>query len=89
FTPDGKQVWVSNAGSNAVTVFDAAARQLVATIEVGEVPVGIVITPDGRRAFVANTSANQVTVLDVASRKILHTFSTGKEPDGMAWAASP
>ena len=69
-------------------MFDAASRKLLATVDVGAVPVGIVITPDGRRAFVANTNANQVTVIEVASRKILRTFSTGTEPDGMAWAAA-
>ena len=87
FTPDGKQVWVSNARSNSVSVFDARTRQLLGTIEVGAVPVGIQMTPDGR-AFIANTNSNQVTVFDVAARKVLRTFSTGNEPDGMAWAGS-
>jgi YVTN family beta-propeller protein len=68
-----------------VTVFDARRRQLLATIEVGAVPVGILMTPDGKRAFVANTNANQVTVIDVPARKVLRTFTTGTEPDGMAW----
>jgi YVTN family beta-propeller protein len=86
FTPDGKEVLVSNARSNTVTVFDAAARKLVATIEVGAVPVGIQMSPDGKRAFVANTNANQVSVLDVPGRKVLRAFATGTEPDGMAWA---
>ena len=86
FTPNGKEVFVSNARSNSVTVFDAATRRLVATIEVGAVPVGIQMTPDGKRAFVANTNDNKVSVLDVPGRKVLRTFETGREPDGMAWA---
>ena len=63
-----------------------ATRQLLDTVKVGAVPVGILMTPDGQRAFVANTNANQVSVIDVAERKVLRTFSTGNEPDGMAWA---
>lgn len=86
FTPDGKQVLVSNAQSNKVAIFDAKARRQVGEIAVGAVPVGILITPDGRRAFVANTNANQVTVIDLSSRQVVKTFSTGTEPDGMAWA---
>ncbi len=86
FTLDGSQAWVSNARSNSVTVFDAATRQLLDTIEVGAVPVGILMTPDGRRAFVANTNDNKVTVIDVSSRKVTTTFAPGTEPDGMAWA---
>jgi len=86
FTPDGKQVLVSNAQSNQVAIFDAASRKLVGEVAVGAVPVGILITPDGRRAFVANTNANQVTVIDLNSRQVVKTFTTGTEPDGMAWA---
>jgi YVTN family beta-propeller protein len=69
-----------------VTVFEAASRKPLGSIEVGTVPVGILITPDGKRAYVANTNANQVTAIDVAARRVLGTFSTGTEPDGMAWA---
>ncbi len=86
FTPNGKQVWVSNATSNTVSVFDAASRELLGTIEVGQVPVGIQMTPNGKRAFIANTNANLITVFDVPARKVLRTFATGTEPDGMAWA---
>jgi YVTN family beta-propeller protein len=86
FTPDGKQVLVSNAQSNQVAIFDAASRKQVGAVAVGAVPVGILITPDGRRAFVANTNANQVTVIDLNSRQVVKTFTTGTEPDGMAWA---
>ena len=70
--------------SDAVTVFDARTRLLLATIPVGAAPVGIQMTPDGKRAYVANTNADLVTVFDVPARKVLATFTTGNEPDGMA-----
>jgi YVTN family beta-propeller protein len=38
FTPDGKRVYVANAGSNTVSAIDTATRQEVARITVGEVP---------------------------------------------------
>lgn len=88
FTPDGKQVWVSNARSNSVSVFDAASRKPLGKVEVGAVPVGIQMAPDGKLAFVANTNANQITVIDVPAQKVLRTFATGAEPDGMAWATA-
>ena len=37
-TPDGKSVYVANAGSNSVSVIDAASRKEVARIPVGQVP---------------------------------------------------
>jgi YVTN family beta-propeller protein len=37
-TPDGKSVYVANAGSNSVSVLDTASRKEVARIPVGQVP---------------------------------------------------
>ncbi len=72
-----------------MTIFGVADRVLEATLEVGAVPVGILITPDGTRALVANTRADRVTVFDVGTRERIETFTTGTEPDGMAWRAAP
>lgn len=38
FTPDGKSLYVANAGSNSVSVIDAATRREVTRIPVGQVP---------------------------------------------------
>ena len=38
FTPDGKYLYVSNAGLRSVSVIDAPAKKLVKVIPVGEVP---------------------------------------------------
>ncbi|WP_421786284.1 YncE family protein [Hyphobacterium sp.] len=86
FTPDGSEVFVSNATTGTVAVFHAESRELLASIEVGAVPIGILISPDGERAFVANTQDDFVTVIDVASRTVIDRIETGDEPDGMAWA---
>jgi YVTN family beta-propeller protein len=56
FTPVGDQAWVSNARSNAVAVFEARTRKLLDTVDVGVMPIGILMEPDGRRAYVANTN---------------------------------
>jgi len=38
FTPDGKQIYISNAAAMSVTAIDTDARKVVAVIPVGEVP---------------------------------------------------
>ena len=86
FTPDGNEVWVSNANSNNVAVFDAATHALLATVEVGAIPVGLLMEPNGERVFVANTQDDFVTVIDRESREVTGRIETGDEPDGMAWA---
>jgi YVTN family beta-propeller protein len=38
FTPDGAQLYVSNAGARSVSVIDTAGMKLMTTVRVGEVP---------------------------------------------------
>jgi len=38
FTPDGRQLYVSNAAARSVSVIDTTAMKLVAVVPVGEVP---------------------------------------------------
>jgi YVTN family beta-propeller protein len=46
FTPDGKQIYVSNAAGNSVTAIDTAGMKINAVIPVGQAPkrVGTVVT---------------------------------------------
>jgi YVTN family beta-propeller protein len=46
FTPDGRQIYVSNAANNSVTAIDTAAMTINAVIPVGQAPkrVGTVVT---------------------------------------------
>lgn len=46
-TPDSDELWVVNAASNDVSVIGLGSGRLVAHIEVGGNPRGIVIAPDG------------------------------------------
>jgi YVTN family beta-propeller protein len=87
FTPDGTQVWVTNPASNQATVFDARARELLASLTLSKSPSGVYISSDGRRAYITNANANELTFIDVASRKILSAMPIGTDPDGVAWSA--
>jgi YVTN family beta-propeller protein len=87
FTPDGSQVWVTNSGSGETTVFDARARELLASITTSKDPSGVSISPDGRRAYVTNSATNVLTFVDVATRKVLDTMAIGTDPDGIAWSS--
>jgi YVTN family beta-propeller protein len=87
FTPDGAQVWVTNPSSNQATVFDARARELIATLTLAKSPSGVFMSSDGRHAYITNANANELTFIEVASRKILGTMPIGTDPDGVAWSA--
>jgi phospholipase C len=86
-TPDGSQVWVTESGSNTVSVIPTATNQLTSTVIVGIYPHGIAITPDGTRAYVANTGPNTgragsktVSVVDVKGLTETGTIKVGEAP---------
>ncbi len=88
-TPDGTEVWVTNSGTNTVSVISTATNTIITPtgIVVGIYPHGIAITPDGTTAYVANTGPNTgpggsetVSVVDVASQAVTETITVGEAP---------
>jgi phospholipase C len=86
-TPDGSEVWVTESGTNTVSVISTSTTKIVNTVVVGIYPHGIAITPDGKTAYVANTGPNTgpggsqtVSVLDVASQAETGTIDVGEAP---------
>jgi YVTN family beta-propeller protein len=67
-SPDGKEVWVANAGDGTVSVIDLAAKKVTATLAVN-VPGAnrLKFTPDGKLVLVTPGSA--LVILDAATRK--------------------
>jgi YVTN family beta-propeller protein len=86
FTLDGKLVLISDLGSNALLILDAASRKEVKRINLGKQPEGILIAPDGAHAYVAVAGEKTVAVLDLKTIEVTARISTGGGPDGMAWA---
>lgn len=70
-------VYVTNSGSNTVSVIDTTLNSIVATINVGPAPAGIVFNPTGTRAYVAVSSLNPtpgsgtVAVIDTGTNQVI------------------
>jgi YVTN family beta-propeller protein len=79
-TPDGGELWVVNAGSNDLSVIDVASVQLMAHLEVGDNPRGIVLSPDGATAYVNNTLAGTVSVIDTAAYTVTEIITVTDIP---------
>ncbi len=79
-TPDGEELWVLNAASNDITVLDLTRRRLVAHIEVGDNPRGVVLSPDGSTAYVNNTLAGAVSVIDTAAYTVTSVITVTNIP---------
>ena len=64
---DGQRAHIVYLGSGDLSVIDLASRQVLAHLEVGDGPRGIVLTPDDRTAYVANSLSDDVSVVDLST----------------------
>jgi YVTN family beta-propeller protein len=89
-TPDGKEIWVANAGDGTVSIIDVASKRVRETLAAN---VGganrLKFTPDGKLAFISTLRGPDVTVIDTATRKTIKRIAVGHgaagivmQPDG-------
>jgi len=77
--------YVSNEGSNCVTVIDRQEDLVVGTIAVGEAPRGIAASSDGTRIYVANSGSNSISVIDTSVNRVNATIDNwGYSPEELA-----
>jgi YVTN family beta-propeller protein len=86
FTPDGRQVLVSDLDGNEVIVIDAASHKEVKRIKMGRTPEGILMAKDAARAYVAEAGENRIAIIDLKTLEVTGHLTTGNGPDGMAWS---
>ncbi len=84
FTPDSSYAYVTNQGSNTVSVFDTSDHSTVASIPVGNTPIDIAITSDGLYAYVCNHDSNNVSIIEISSNTVVATPSVGTSPTSIA-----
>src|SRR5437762_207623 len=76
--------YITNNGSNNVSVLDTASNTVTATVAVGSFPTGVAVNPAGTRVYVANYVSNTVSVLDTVSNTVIGTVAVGTNPAGVA-----
>jgi YVTN family beta-propeller protein len=86
FTPDSREVLISDLATGEVVVLDTASRQELKRISLGHGAAGILVAPDGSHAYVAVSRDDYVAVLDLKTLTVTGRIPTGEWPDGMAWA---
>jgi YVTN family beta-propeller protein len=69
-SPNGKELWVCNAGDATVSIIDAVNKKPITTVNV-PVRMGnrLKFTPDGHYVFISDIRGREVLVLDAAARK--------------------
>lgn len=82
-TPATSHAYVTNFGSDTVSVIDELSNAIVATVSVGSEPNRVAITPDGAFAYVSIYSGNTVSVIATATNSVVATIPVGENPAGV------
>ncbi len=81
-------IYVTNEGSNNVSVINRQSGDVVATIMVGKKPKGIATSlgREHQRVYVANSGSNSISVIDPTVNKVELEIPMrfGREPEGIA-----
>jgi YVTN family beta-propeller protein len=77
--------YVTNSGSNTVSVIDTATNTVVTTVTVGSgSPQAVAVTPDGKHAYVTIPGSYSVSVIDTATNTVVATVTVGTNPFAVA-----
>lgn len=91
FSADHRSAFVTNNGSNNVTVIDVGTKEIVATLPVGDGPVGA--WPGTNNVmYVDNETSKSLTAIDASTRSVVRVYDLGFTPamalvgpDGRLW----
>jgi len=72
-SPDGSKLYVTNTGSDDVSVIATATNTVTATILVGHSPKGVAVTPDGSKLYVVNEGSGSVSAIDTKINTVIPT----------------
>ncbi len=75
-SPDGLRAYASNQLGDSVSVIDALAGTVIATVPVSPAPRGIGVRADSQRVYVANSNS-EVAVIDPDTNTVVKTIFVG------------
>jgi YVTN family beta-propeller protein len=84
--PDGYKefAYVSNGGSNTVTVLDLVYLRQDRTLQVGTNPTSLAVNPVRNEIYVVNTQSGTVSVIDGEANRIAATIQVHRQPTSIA-----
>jgi len=81
------QIFVSNYGSNYVSVISDSTGAVVATVGVGTQPYAVAYDGSTGEVYVTNAGSNNVSVISDATDTVVATVNVGATPFGAAYDA--
>ncbi len=94
-TPDSRFAYLADQGfyfgepeGDRVYKIDLREQRVVATIEGGRAPHGVVVSPNGARVYVTNLLSDDVSVIDAAADREVARIAVGDLPNGISvWSS--
>lgn len=78
------RIFVTNEGSNDMTVINGKTLEVEKTFAVGKRPRGVGMSPDGSELYVAISDEDAIAVIDPVALKELRRFHAGSDPETFA-----
>src|SRR5271157_1336412 len=80
--------YITNLGSNNVSVIDTATNKITATVKLESThfPFEVAIIPDGSKVYFTNPIDNIVSVINTSTNSIAANVPVGAHPRGVAVA---
>jgi DNA-binding beta-propeller fold protein YncE len=90
-SPDGKEIWASNAQDGTISVIDLASKKVVQTLDANVRGANrLKFTVDGKLVFVSSLGGPELAVFDATTRKEVKRVKIGRgaagiliQPDGL------
>ena len=76
--------YITNSGSNNVSIINTATNKVTATVPVGNTPIGVAVSPDNTKIYVANLGSNSVSVINTTTNAVTTSVNVGNSPVGVA-----
>jgi YVTN family beta-propeller protein len=87
-TPDGKELWVANKGSQTIAVVDLASQKRVKEIPCNGNPMQVYFPGAGDQAVVTLAGGDRLALIDRATRTEIARFEVGDFPVEAAFSKS-
>ena len=88
FDSSNGYIYVTNSGSNSVSVINGATDSVITSIPVGSEPYGVTFDSSNGYIYVTNYGSNSVSVINGATDGVVTSIPVGSEPAGITFDSS-
>lgn len=88
YDANNSDIYVSNTGSNNVSVISGSTNQVIDSVAIGTSPEGIAFDPSNGNMYVANTDSSSVSVISSSNNTVIKTVHVGSFPSKITYASS-